>query len=98
DVTCACAGLIEALHIATGYFALHDDIHTALICSGELTRDRISYDMQSLEDVAVGVAALTLGNAAAAFLVTREPLPQGGARLVGLKHTTLSEHWAICRA
>ncbi len=54
--------------------------------------------MQSLEDVAVGVAGLTLGNAAAGFLVTREPLPGGGARLVALRHTTLSEHWAICRA
>ena len=98
DVTCACAGLIEALHVVTGYFAIHDEIQTALICAGELTRDRINYDMQSLEDVAVGVAGLTLGNAAAAFLVTREPLPQGGARLVGIRHKTLSEHYALCRA
>ena len=51
DVTCACAGLIEALHVATGYFAIHDEMQTALICAGELTRDRVSYDMQSLEDV-----------------------------------------------
>jgi 3-oxoacyl-[acyl-carrier-protein] synthase III len=98
DVTCACAGLIEALHVAAGYFALHDEIRMALICAGELTRDRISYDMQSLDDVAVGVAGLTLGNAAAAFLVSREPLPPGSARLVGLRHKTLSEHYALCRA
>jgi 3-oxoacyl-[acyl-carrier-protein] synthase III len=98
DVTCACAGLIEALHVATGYFALHDEIRTALICAGELTRDRINYDMQSLEDVAVGVAGLTLGNAAAALLISREPLPAGGARLVGLLHKTLPEHYALCRA
>ncbi len=98
DVTCACAGLIEALHVATGYFALHDDIQTALICAGELTRDRINYDMQSLEDVALGVAGLTLGNAAAALLISREPLPPGSARLVGLMHKTLSEHYALCRA
>ena len=98
DVTCACAGLIEALHVATGYFAIHDEMQTALICAGELTRDRISYDMGSLEDVALGVAGLTLGNAAAAFLVSREPLPPGSARLVGLRHTTLSEHYALCRA
>jgi 3-oxoacyl-[acyl-carrier-protein] synthase III len=98
DVTCACAGLIEALHVVTGYFALHDDVRTALICAGELTRDRITYDMQSLADVAGGVAGLTLGNAAAAFLVTREPLPAGSARLVGLLHKTLSEHYALCRA
>jgi 3-oxoacyl-[acyl-carrier-protein] synthase-3 len=98
DVTCACAGLIEALHVVTGYFALHDEIRTALICAGELTRDRITYDMQSLDDVAIGVAGLTLGNAAAAILVTREPLPGGSARLVGLLHKTLSEHFALCRA
>jgi len=98
DVTCACAGLIEALHVAAGYFALHDEIRTALICAGELTRDRIRYDFQSLEDVVVGVAGLTLGNAAAAFLISREPLPAGSARLVGLLHKTFSEHYALCRA
>ncbi len=98
DVTCACAGLLEALHVVAGYFAIHDELRTALICAGELSRDRISYDMQTLEDVAVGVAGLTLGNAAAALLVTREQLPQGGARLVGIQHKTLSEHYALCRA
>ena len=98
DVTCACAGLIEALHVATGYFAIHDEMQTALICAGELTRDRVSYDMQSLEEVTLGVAGLTLGNAAAALLASREPLPPGSARLVGLTHKTLSEHWALCRA
>jgi 3-oxoacyl-[acyl-carrier-protein] synthase III len=98
DVTCACAGLIEALHVAAGYFTLHDHIQTALICAGELMRDHISYDVQSLEDVAVRAAGLTLGNAAAAFLVSREPLPAGSARLVGLLHKTLPEHYALCRA
>jgi 3-oxoacyl-[acyl-carrier-protein] synthase III len=98
DVTCACAGLIEALHVATGYFALHDEIQTALICAGELTRDWISYDMQSVEDVTLGVAGLTLGNAAAAVLITRKPLPQGSARLMGLMHKTLPDHYALCRA
>jgi 3-oxoacyl-[acyl-carrier-protein] synthase III len=98
DVTCACAGLIEAIHVAAGYFALHSDIQTALICAGELTRDRISYDMQSLEDVAVGVAGLTLGNAAAALLISRESVRSGSARLVGLLHKTLPEHYALCRA
>lgn len=98
DVTCACAGLIEALHVAAGYFAIHDEIQTALICAGELTRDRIRYDLQSLEDVAVGVAGLTLGNAAAAVLISRESFPAGSARLVGLLHKTLPEHYALCRA
>lgn len=98
DVTCACAGLIEAVHAAAGYFALHDDVRTALICAGEITRDRVGYDMQSVDDVAHGVAGLTIGNAAAAVLVTRDALPAGGARLVGLLHKTLPQHWELCRA
>ena len=98
DVTCACAGLIEALHVAAGYFALHDDIRTALICAAEITRDRVGYEMQSVQDVALGVAGLTIGNAAAALLITREPLSTGGARVTGFLHRTLPEHWAICRA
>ena len=98
DVTCACAGLIEAMHVAAGYFALHGDLRTALICAGEITRDRVGFGMQSVQDVELGVAGLTIGNAAAAFLVTREPLPRGGARLVGMMHKTLPQHWAICRA
>lgn len=98
DVTCACAGLIEALHVVAGYFVLHDELQTALICAGELMRDRISYDIQSPEDMAVGVAGLTLGNAAAALLVTRGPLPAGSARVVGIRHKTLSEHYDICKA
>lgn len=98
DVTCACAGLIEAVHTAAGYFALNPRIRTALVCAGEITRDRVGYDIQSIEDVATGVAGLTIGNAAAAALITRARLPGGGARLIGLLHKTLPEHWALCRA
>lgn len=98
DVTCACAGLIEALHVAAGYFALHDDIDTALICAGEITRDRITFDMQTAEELMVGVAGLTIGNGAAALLITRKALPLGGARLERITHKSLPENWALCRA
>jgi len=98
DVTCACAGLIEAIHVAAGYFALHDDLKTAVVCSGEISRDRITYDLQTVEDVMVGVAGLTISNAAAAVLITREPLPMGGARILAITHRSLPEHWELCRA
>lgn len=98
DVTCACAGLIEALHVVAGYFALHDEIRTALICAGEITRDRIAFDIQTAEDLMLGAAGLTIGNAAAALLVTRDPLPAGGARLEQIVHKTLPENWELCRA
>ncbi|HEY1840464.1 MAG TPA: 3-oxoacyl-[acyl-carrier-protein] synthase III C-terminal domain-containing protein [Mycobacterium sp.] len=98
DVTCACAGLVEAIHVVAGYFSLHPEIKTALVCAGELWRDRVSYDLQSLDDVANLAAGLTLGNAAAAFLVTRESLPAGSARLLGFRHKTLAEHYDLCSA
>ncbi len=98
DVTCACAGLIEAMHVVAGYFALHPDIDTALICAAEITRDRITYDLQTVEDVTLGVAGLTIGNGAAALLVTRDVLPAGGARVETFTHKSLPEHWELCRA
>jgi len=98
DVTCACAGLVEAIHVVAGYFALHPELKTALVCAGELWRDRVRYDLQTLDDVANFGAGLTLGNAAAAFLVTRESLAGGGARLLGFRHKTLAEHYDLCSA
>ena len=98
DVTCACAGLVEAIHVVAGYFALHPEIKTALVCAGELWRDRVTYDFQTFEDVANLAAGLTLGNAAAAFLVTRESLPAGSARLLGFQHKTFAEHYDLCSA
>jgi len=98
DVTCACAGVIEAMHVAAGYFALHPEIKTALICSGEITRDRITYDLQTVQDVMVGVAGLTISNAAAALLITRDPLPAGGGMLKAFSHRSLPENWELCRA
>lgn len=98
DVTCACAGLVEALHVVAGYFALHDELQTAVICAGELFRDRINFFIQAPEDIATSVAGLTLGNAAAAFVVSRTPLPSGSARLVGIRHRTLAEHHELCYA
>jgi 3-oxoacyl-[acyl-carrier-protein] synthase III len=98
DVTCACAGLVEAIHVVAGYFALHPHIKTALVCAGELWRDHVTYDLQTLDDVANYAAGLTLGNAAAAFLVTRDSLAAGGARLLGFRHKTLAEHYDLCSA
>ena len=98
DVTCACAGLVEAIHVVAGYFALHPEIKMALVCAGELWRDRVTYDLQTLDDVANLAAGLTLGNAAAAFLVTRESLPAGSARLLGFQHKTLAQHYELCSA
>lgn len=98
DTTCACAGLIEALHVVAAQFALHDQMQVAVICSGEMFRDHIDYSIQRPDELATKVAGLTLGNAAAAFVVARAPLSSGSARLLGIRHQTLAEHYQLCYA
>jgi 3-oxoacyl-[acyl-carrier-protein] synthase-3 len=96
DVTCACVGQLEAVHVVLGLMGLHDEIRTALVCAGELTRDRIAYDIQSARDLVDKAAGLTLGNAATAMLVRREPFVAGGLEIAGLYSKALPAHWQLC--
>src|ERR1700733_2505310 len=98
DVTCACAGLVEAIHVVAGYFALHPEIKMALVCAGELWRDRVTYVLLTLDDVANLSAGLRLGHAAEALLVTRGSLPAGSARLLGFQNKTLAQHYELSSA
>ena len=88
DVGGACAGMLEALHAVASIFALDSGVQTALVCSAELMRGRVSYDVQSLAELEASAAGLTFGNAAAAYLVSRGPLSGGSARVVALRHGT----------
>ncbi len=98
DVTSACVGLLEAVHIACGHFALHPEYRTALVVSAELTRKFLSYDIQSPEELVHKLAGLTIGNAAAAWLVRREPLPGGSLRLLAAANFSRPQHWVLCQA
>lgn len=96
DVTSACVGFLEALAAVAGHFALDERRKVALVATGELSREYLSYDIQSLPELAHRAAGLTIGNAAAAVLVTRTPTPGGCARLVGMHSRALPKHWALC--
>lgn len=98
DVTSACVGMLEAVHIACGHFALHPEYKTALIVSAELTRRFLSYDIQSPEELVHKVAGLTIGNAAAAWLIRRDPLPAGSMRILGGANFSRPAHWVLCQA
>src|SRR6187397_925069 len=65
DVTAACVGHLEALQVAAGYLALHDNYRTALVFTSELSGPFLSYDIQTVRDLALKTAGLTIGNAAA---------------------------------
>ena len=86
DVTAACVGHLEAIQTAAGYLALHDNYRTALVCTSELSGQFLSYDIQSVRDLALKTAGLTIGNAAACMLLRKKPFPNGGIRLKRDQH------------
>jgi len=97
DVTSACVGLLESIHVASSYLALHPEIRTALVCSAELTKKFLSFDLQGPADIMRKAAGLTVGNAAAAFLLRREPFPEGSLRLLDIANMSLPKHWDLCK-
>ena len=97
DVTSACVGHLEAIQTAAAYLNLHDDYRTALVCTSELSRQYLSYDIQSVRDLRMKSAALTVGNAAACVLLRRSPFPGGGIRLLAIDTITVPSHWELCQ-
>ena len=97
DVTSACVGHLEAVQVAAAYLNLHEKYRTALICTSELSRQYVSYDIQSVRDLRIKSAALTIGNAAACLLLRSTPFPRGGIRLLSMDTTTVPDHWHLCQ-
>ena len=86
DVTAACVGHLEAIQTAAGYLALHDNYRTALVFTSELSGPFLSYDIQTVRDLQLKTAGLTIGNAAACVLLRAKPFPGGGIRPEGDQH------------
>lgn len=98
DVAAACVGHIEALGAAAGYMTLHPRYRTALVCTSELVGNYLSYDIQSVKELYVKSAGLTVGNGAACFLLRRSPWPNGGLRLRAIETYSAPKHWHLCQA
>ncbi|MFO7177436.1 MAG: 3-oxoacyl-[acyl-carrier-protein] synthase III C-terminal domain-containing protein [Pseudomonadota bacterium] len=97
DVTAACVSHLEALQVAVAYLALRKDYRTALVVTSELTGRFLSYDIQSVKDLYTKSAGLTIGNAAACFLLRSKPWPRGSLRLRGIDTYTAPGHWELCQ-
>jgi 3-oxoacyl-[acyl-carrier-protein] synthase-3 len=98
DVTAACVGHLEAMQAAAAYLNLHDRYRTALICTSELSRHYVTYDIQTVRDLRMKAAGLTVGNAAACVLLRASPFSGGGVRLLSINTTTAPDHWDLCQA
>jgi 3-oxoacyl-[acyl-carrier-protein] synthase III len=97
DVTAACVGHLEAIQTAAGYLLLHPSYRTALVCTAELSGPFLSYDIQTVRDLQMKTAGLTIGNAAACMLLRKTPFPGGGIRLMAINTFTAPAHWNLCQ-
>ncbi|MFO7562530.1 MAG: 3-oxoacyl-[acyl-carrier-protein] synthase III C-terminal domain-containing protein [Enhygromyxa sp.] len=97
DVTSACAGLLEAVHVAAGLMHINPELEHALVCAADLTTSVMSLDIQNAADIATRGAGLTIGDGAAALVLSRAPLRQGG-RVLGISSTSLPQHHHLCSA
>lgn len=97
DVTAACVGHLEAIQTAAAYLSLHPEYRTALVFTSELSDHFLSYDIQSVRDLQMKTAGLTIGNAAACVLLRRTPFPKGGIHLQSVHTFTAPDHWHLCQ-
>lgn len=98
DVAAACVGHLEALQVAAGALMLHPTYRTALVCTAELSGQFLSYDIQSVKELYLKAAGLTVGNGAACFLLRRTPWLNGGVRLRSFETYSVPKHWHLCQA
>jgi 3-oxoacyl-[acyl-carrier-protein] synthase III len=97
DVTSACVGHLEALQVAAAYLTMHPRYRTAVVCTSELSRHFLSYDIQKVRDLHMQSAALTVGNAATCVLLRKIPFAGGGIRLLSIDTITAPDHWDLCQ-
>ncbi len=97
DVTDACAGLLQSVQVAASLMRANNRINTALCCTTDFPDEAINYDIQSFADLSFKSAGLTLGGGSSAWLLTKKPLKNGGARLLDMQNTSLPNSYNICK-
>jgi 3-oxoacyl-[acyl-carrier-protein] synthase-3 len=97
DVTAACVGHLEAIQTAAAYLTLHPEYRTALIFTSELSDHFLSYDIQTVRDLQMKTAGLTIGNAAGCVLLRRTPFARGSIQLKAIHTFTAPDHWHLCQ-
>jgi 3-oxoacyl-[acyl-carrier-protein] synthase III len=97
DVTNACAGLLQAVNVASAIMMADSTIKTALCCTTDFPDEAINYDIQSFEELSIKAAGLTLGSGAAAWLLTRKSVKSGSAKLLEIQNTSIPNAFGLCQ-
>lgn len=93
DVKNACNSFVSALQTADAMIraGMYANI---LIVTGERLSSVINFELDDLAQLRQGIAALSLGDAGTAVLVSRTEKPQTG--LQAQRFLTLGNHWPLC--
>ncbi len=97
DVTNACAGLLQSINVASALMNSDPSIKNALVCTTDFPDEAINFDIQSFEELSLKAAGLTLGGGAAAWLLTKEPLKKGSAKIIEIQNTSVPKAYALCQ-
>lgn len=97
DVIGACAGALLGLHTFAAHAALEPDVQLGMVCTLGVTVGHLSWAIQSPEQALSLAAGLTVGNAATAFLLSRQPLPCSGRVLLS-RVEGFSQYHGLCKA
>jgi 3-oxoacyl-[acyl-carrier-protein] synthase-3 len=102
DVSNACLGFINGIHIA-GTFIEAGQIDYALVVDGEGTReiqqntiDRLLDESSTMDDLFSNFASLTLGSGSTAAVIGRHSENPGSHRVVGGEFRAASHHHDLC--
>lgn len=93
DISSACVSQVLGIANACAWFHMEPRLRRAMVCSAEISQERAIYDIQSYDEVPFQGAGITLGDAASAWIVSRDPLPGGCLRLVSIDTIALPQHW-----
>jgi len=92
DVKNACNSFVSAIQIATS-FIQSGMYQNVLIANGEKLSDAINFKIRDAEHLQRSLAALSLGDAGTAALITASEDESG---LCFQKFQTMGEHWDLC--
>ncbi len=97
DVTNACGGLLQAVHVASSMMNMDRNIRNAICCTVDFPDEAINFDIQTFEELSEKSAGLTLGSGASAWIISRNRFEVGGARLAAFKNTSITSGYNICK-
>ncbi|HBF87072.1 MAG TPA: hypothetical protein DDX39_00410 [Bacteroidales bacterium] len=97
DITNACAGMMQSVIVASALMKSDASINKVICCTTDFPDVAIDFNINSFSELDEKGAGLTLGSAASAWILSREPFEKGCLKLVDGMNTSFTETYSICQ-